>query len=323
MADIFTITDSNTGQTIEYQTVPICTFGKRVLALLLDVIILAAIGGALGCFLGKQFVQMGQSARLVGFVTVNLYFGIFNSRIGNGQSLGKLIVHIKVVNRAGAYITLPISFLRTLVLVAPLFLNTQLSSPSVLTMLIYSFLSVIGLCMAVATIYLYLFNRNTRQSLHDLICGTYVVRQNLEGPVYTEKVSKSHYIVLIIIAVIGLSLPFVFISMVPKVSLRRLINLQEKLTTLHQVSSTYVSEGVISSSGKFSKYIGVTVFLRNPTDSEDVAKNTAKIILSVPEFARKDLIRVLTTYGYDIGIWSYYNRRDFTQTPKEWMEQVK
>ena len=46
-----------------------------------------------------------------------------------------------------------------------------------------------------AILYLYLFNGVTRQSLHDLVAGTYVVRETAEAELEVDPVPRVHLVV--------------------------------------------------------------------------------------------------------------------------------
>jgi len=72
-------------------------FWPRFGAYLLDILVLGITGLILGLFLGDTFVHMGGQSMLVGFFIALLYFGLGNSAIFNGQTLGKKIVNLQVV----------------------------------------------------------------------------------------------------------------------------------------------------------------------------------------------------------------------------------
>src|SRR4051812_30504577 len=68
-------------------------------------------------------VALGQAGRALGFAVALAYFGALNSTLGGGQTLGKRLLGLRVVDRQGQRITLPRSLLRCLVLWVPWFLN--------------------------------------------------------------------------------------------------------------------------------------------------------------------------------------------------------
>src|SRR5690348_8484732 len=75
---------------------PICGFWIRILALIIDSIILGLLGILLGLLFGDFFMSLGSWGRLVGFVIFVFYFGLLQGPFGNGQSLGKKICKIRV-----------------------------------------------------------------------------------------------------------------------------------------------------------------------------------------------------------------------------------
>src|ERR1700752_3195394 len=77
----------------------IAGFWQRVLGILIDAIVLGVFGAVLGFFLFDYFVRLGLWGRLVGFVIALIYFAPMNSRLMNGQTLGKRLVRTQVVGR--------------------------------------------------------------------------------------------------------------------------------------------------------------------------------------------------------------------------------
>ena len=81
-----------------------------MIALAVDSILLCVVGYALALVFGDQFAQMGNHmdtwGHLVGFAVVLIYFGVLNSHIGKGKTLGKRLMRIRVVGENGRYLTL-------------------------------------------------------------------------------------------------------------------------------------------------------------------------------------------------------------------------
>mgnify|MGYP000492098281 CR=1 FL=1 len=123
MSYTFKFSDPQAGQAVQYQAAPICGFWRRLIALLLDGVILAVAGCILGLIFGRYFVRMGPYGRIVGFIITLLYFGLQNSSAGKGQSIGKRALKIKVVDQTGNSISWRKSFLRTFILIIPFYLN--------------------------------------------------------------------------------------------------------------------------------------------------------------------------------------------------------
>lgn len=96
--------------------------GRRIAALIIDFIVLAMLG-YLFTLVGKDFfVELGTHGVLVGWLISTVYFAIFNSNKGKGQSIGKRVVHLEVVNREGNKLTLVDGLIRSLLFTTPFFL---------------------------------------------------------------------------------------------------------------------------------------------------------------------------------------------------------
>jgi uncharacterized RDD family membrane protein YckC len=297
----------------------ICPFWKRIWAICLDALILAALGFILGLIFEQQFVAMGRYGSLIGFFIALFYFGILNSRLGNGQSVGKRILNIRVVNKEGQCISPLKSLLRTLIIGIPYFLYGVLVPTSSSFQIINMILQTIIFWMGASILYLYLFNRSTRQALHDLICGTYVVIESFEESINDSPVPKVHYIVLVGIMVVllaTLAIPNIFLK---KETMNRLFTLQKQIVTSTKITNVSVAEGTNYRSGTSSQYVMATVYIKKQKESDILAKDVARTILKTNDYMQKDSIRVTTIYGYNIGIYSCYYRHNYDQTPPEWL----
>ena len=68
-------------------------FWRRLLAFLLDGIFIGILGFILGLFLFDFFAQIGGYGRIVGFCIALAYFGLLNSSVGKGQTIGLERIH--------------------------------------------------------------------------------------------------------------------------------------------------------------------------------------------------------------------------------------
>lgn len=104
----------------------ICGFWRRLFAFIIDFIILGILGFIVGTAFFDFFAEIGVLGLLFGFAVALLYFAIQNSSVCGGQTLGKRILNIKVVNKEAETISLKRSFIRFMVLGPPYFLNGAL-----------------------------------------------------------------------------------------------------------------------------------------------------------------------------------------------------
>ena len=79
------------------ETAQISGFWRRGAALMIDWLILGLPMLLLGLLMFRWLAGLGQTGRLIGFVVALLYFGLSNSRLSGGQTIGKRLQGIRVV----------------------------------------------------------------------------------------------------------------------------------------------------------------------------------------------------------------------------------
>lgn len=312
----------------------ICGFWKRLFAFVIDGIILGLFGFAIGTLFFDFFAEIGGLGLLFGFVIALLYFGIQNSSVCNGQTIGKRILKIKVVDNKAKNITLQRSFARFMILGPPYFLNGVLLPPNLMNNYLLSLLLGLIVFFGLAgIIYLYIFNRNTRQSLHDLVVRTYVINSPTTKKLsfHPKALWKGH------LAVLGTIFVVVIITItivVPKLSqtefFKELLIVQNKIMSSGLVHSVKVSAGKSfrmkseingERKGK-NTYVSINAILKKkPSDYVMPIKKIAKIVLdNYPPIKGKDTLVVTVSYGYDIGIARAWKSQMQSHSPKEWRD---
>lgn len=304
----------------EVQEKWICGFWRRIGALLIDSLILGVFGYILGLFFGGFFTQLWPWGVLVGFVISITYFGFMNSCLCNGQTLGKIILSIKVVNGLNETISLPKSILRYSFLAIPFTLNgIHIQENSFLAYPI----SIIYFGGSFSIFYLYIFNRVSRQSLHDIVVGTYVINSK-EQKQNLGEVWRPHYVIVFSIFILSAFLPLLGSSLAESVPFEELKATQKQLHNNDFVRFASVLEGatIVNSSDKGTStttYIRTQAFLNeNEIENIALAKTLAETIIRTYQDSKtKDVIKVTLTYGYDIGIWSQWHNYSHVFNPSE------
>ncbi len=143
-----------------------------------------------------NFFSRSQAAgMLIGFALTLPYFAILGSSQGGGQTLGHRITHLEVADRQRETHSVKRSFLRYLILLAPILL-TAVALPVSGRFGVKSGIDWLLVGAEVAICYLYLLNRSTRQSLHDLATDTYVVDEGTIGDVHLPRFWAGHWAIL-------------------------------------------------------------------------------------------------------------------------------
>lgn len=304
----------------------IAGFWTRLLAFIIDGLLLGVVGFLLGLMFFDAFARLGGWGRLIGFIIALLYFGVLNSSHGKGQTIGKRITNIKIVDRDGQLIPLNKSFLRYTILALPFFLNGALMPPSVMMSALGVVIGMIIFGIGGAIIYLYIFNRRTRQSLHDLAVGSFVVRTSAPEPPALMRVWKYHYLIVGIWCLIILS----FVAIISPMIQRRgvfpeLIALHDSIQNSGKVHMSSVFVGTSWGANREIQYLTINAIWKNkPASPEVAASEIASIILrEYPDVMNKDILAVTITYGFDIGIasgWQSYNEH---YSPSEWRQKLQ
>lgn len=139
----------------EVQAPQIATFWQRIGAAVVDAFLLGAIGACLGFLWFDQLAALGRMGRFIGGAIALVYFGTLNSKIGQGQTLGKRLVKIRVTDAKGALVSLPRSAFRATILLLPAILNGIPLPAGEYEQLVGIALSIWILGVSVATVYLW------------------------------------------------------------------------------------------------------------------------------------------------------------------------
>lgn len=283
---------------------------RRVAAFLIDGIVLALFGILLGALAFDWLASLGGYARFVGFAVALAYFGVMNSKLCRGQTLGKYMFSISVRNAFGAYVSLPVSLLRAAIIATPWMLN----GAPLPTALLFSYagllISLLIFGVALGSAYLFIFNQATRQVLHDLACRTYVVR-NKSNPYNPLPMNQKHWYVVGAIFTISLLVPVFTGALAKTDTFAELLRVQTLIQDIDDVSLATVSFGTTTDLTTDESYTTVSVSLVVKQESlmtEGYARDIAQYVISnsLPA-ASRDKIYTNVSYGYDMGIASSWS----------------
>jgi uncharacterized RDD family membrane protein YckC len=311
----------------------ISDFWSRVGAVIIDGIILGILGLIIGLTLEAYLVKLGNYGYLIGLGISLVYFTIFNSKIFNGQTLGKRTLNIQVVDIKGNMLGFGKTLLRSTILLLPYFIVNH-TLPGIIEGSVLYFIKIIVLTVIIFSIILiYIFNKGNRQSLHDLLVGSYVIsvkRVEVLNP--KPLVSKSSLYItgaLILLLLVSSLLGYSHWSK----DLSDITTIQKSLYNLDNVLSVGVSKNKTtfygnggSTSYRFIVRLWVTDIPDNTSElekTEIVRQSIKQILLREPEFDKFDDITVVLMKGFDIGI-ARKSRSSFVgKSPAEWRELIE
>jgi uncharacterized RDD family membrane protein YckC len=175
----------------EVRSFAIAGFWRRVLAIILDITFLAIPLIILGFVFEDLAFSLGPWGRLFGYGIMFLYWGCLTSKLGKGQTIGKKIMKIAVVDSQGSYLALGKALLRALILVLMGLLNGwnfPYGQDPIVVVISSTFVFGGGLAVGYGLI----FNRKTRQGIHDLLVKSYVVKGPTELGAIAPEIPRLH-----------------------------------------------------------------------------------------------------------------------------------
>jgi uncharacterized RDD family membrane protein YckC len=299
---------------------------RRLGAFCIDGLVLGIIGIALGAVAFARLAALGPWGRLLGFVIAVAYFGVLESRVGGGRTLGKRLLGIRVVDHSGHALSLAQALFRSTIFFVPYFLNGLMLGADSMIPWVAMVLSILVFGLGFSILYLLLFNLPTRQSVHDLATGAFVVKAPASAPLPTP-LRRVHKIVIAVAVALSLVLPLGGLWIASRLTfLAPILRVGRTLDAQSHVVSASVNEGTRWSSfngsvmHKTTMLSASVVMRRWPADPKSAAASFASILLrDVPGASTRDVVSVQLAYGYDIGIaraWRYMN---YSYTPTAWM----
>ncbi|HXM66406.1 MAG TPA: RDD family protein [Candidatus Acidoferrum sp.] len=284
----------------------IAGFWRRLLALVIDVVLISIPGFLLGSIFYDFFSHSSLWAAVLGLVITLPYFAILGSSIGEGQTLGHRCTGIEVVNGDGSHLSIGKSVLRYTILL----LSLGFAGALLPAYMAYP----VGMA-SITILYLYLFNIRTRQTLHDVATGSFVVKALGIGAVGEPRLWRGHWVALgalLTIAVIAISLltrtrPFPELAAV-----------QRSLIDSGQFQEVGVTLQTHYPGSKTDLHLIVKCKNR-PADYDKAAKDIVTSVESVdPRASELDFISVDFKEGFNVGLATYSTTKRVSHTPSEW-----
>jgi len=314
---------------------------RRIVAFVIDGLVLCLAGILIGVPFFETLSSLGAWGSLVGFCLALPYFAILNSKIGNGQTLGKRLMHIKVVDRNGSTIPFWKSVARYVVLAVPYFLNGIRLPITRTPWAVFIMVSIIVFGVGGASLYLVVFNRHTRQGLHDLAAGSYVADADEDGALRIEPTWHFHWVILAAVLLIGFVATGVLSNKLAQwgtfPQLLEDVRVVEGIDGVQVAGVQDLNTRNFSSGGKkrtlvISVYwagkssIGLALwgrrlqnFKESWAEKQPVADSVARLIIEHdPTVKEHDSLKVVVIRGYDIGIAHAQISYFYEHTPAEW-----
>jgi uncharacterized RDD family membrane protein YckC len=309
-------------------------FWRRFLAWFIDVLLLGIFGVILANTTSSFWIKIGPYGRIFGLTVILSYFGILNSSFGNGQTIGKRCLKIAVRDRSNNPIGIGLSLIRISILAIPFLLNGW-ALPLFRFPIAQWFIAFIVFGLGGAILYTMVFNIRTRQGLHDLACGTYVVHLSGKRIQSFPKTARVHLIIsgiiamaaVILITIGSLASSFIF----SKADFSSAYKLYEKLQSDDRYFAVSVNNNTQFSTrgnGIHSlKTLQIWVWYKGlPTNEEkhNIMEDISYIALdSVENIDNYDLLIITVNSGFDLGIAYGYVFFGDSEPINVWRQRIK
>lgn len=310
----------------------ISKFWPRIGALLVDFITIGIFGFILGLIFEDFFVSIGNQGLMFGLIISLIYFSIGNSKISNGQTIGKKAVKIKTIDSLGNTISIQQSLLRAVILFAPYFLiNYPIPGVDELSV-VNVYKGSILISALIGIIILYIANKSTRQSLHDILLGTYVVNVD-ESETIVELQPNNKLGIYLFLGLTIILIGFTTYNLTSKDSaINDFDEVLGKIGDIEGVLRVGAGRNTTTFYGdekSITKSYSLLLHVQEiPNGSEfeqsKIVKEAVKVLFQVkPEVKDLDVINVKLNRGFNIGIANKNNSYSSGKSPVEWLEIIE
>jgi uncharacterized RDD family membrane protein YckC len=314
---------------------PIAGFWRRGFAAIIDFCLLMLVCIVVAALFRNWAFSLGPWGRPIGMSLVLLYLGIGNSAYLSGQTIGKRLLKIAVVRSDGGYLTMGQAFWR-----ASIFSVAHLVAGWDLPLFRQPVVSVIATSLNVGIgltlFYGGIFNRPTRQGIHDLLAGSRVVlASSIGSKVDIPETPPIHRRVMLGLLVVGLLIGVgdlfvgrvaVAIGLIEANNWREMDQLEEQFLEESDVYSINLGQTRMATVGNPDtvEILTVEIWVKRPCTSnwqycEEMAREVARYTLdnldSIDGFAA---MQVKVTNRFDLGLATGYIGNEVGFEIDEW-----
>lgn len=320
----------------ESSTAAIGGIFPRLGAFVIDVLAVVGAGMLLARLLAPVLSPIGPEARLFGYAALVAYFGFFDHF---SATPGKRLMRLQVRRADGSRVPLPLTLGRSAILFVPFLCsgpnpglikwNTAWTTTEIA--IVYTLGGALPL--------VWLLGGRARQSVHDIVCRTYVVSTTRPGVVGARPSRRLQSGLMlgwcaIILAVMARMQP-VMARYTRWPDQPKLEAADQRILAMRNVKGTGYTLLSDSPDGKNGMLPAVTAVMtqlpktlvvsvdvrRKPQAPEALERQVARTLLDAyPPAARQTKLEVVLAYGYDIGIARSYKTFDVTaKTADAWL----
>jgi uncharacterized RDD family membrane protein YckC len=295
-------------------------FWGRLLALGLDYIFLAIPLFAFSYIFYDFVMTLGNIGRVIGLMIGIPYFGILNSGYGNGQTLGKRILKIRVLNMNGQPIPVLRSIFRSSFFLIPLSLNGLDFKVSDMKPILMVPLGIVVFGGIISVSYYFILNIWNRRCLHDYLFDSIVVKEFDHFSMPRQAPKGLHFGLSAIL--IGIAISFVYFNTRPvsKEFLKNAQTIQESVMSFKEIR--YANPSFVNSDFNGQKSTSVNIVVYPLTSKEDIEKILPaiyhKVKTDAPFVAKYDSLGFIIITGYDLIFARFSAKKNVFKAISDW-----
>jgi tetratricopeptide (TPR) repeat protein/uncharacterized RDD family membrane protein YckC len=299
---------------------------RRLLAFAVDMTVIVLPTWVVGNAFFDAMSDLGDFGRLIGLGIALVYFGIFDSDWGDGRSPGKGLLGLRVVRTDGTLLSPPAAAMRAGALFVPFLVNGVGGGlPLGAGMLVQSLLAFACFGIALSMLYLVLFNRRSRQSLHDLLVGAVVAGR--AGPLPSvPPFWKGHLAVVGIVCIAALAVPAV--RMTPSgasADLGEMVAMESRVESLPPIRNAGI--GIVKvacltcADDTANEFFRVTVRLRHgPAETAVLGQVADAVFRGHERFVGSRRVLIVLDRGFNLGFAAGDRQTTIWTTVAQWQE---
>lgn len=290
----------------------IAGFWRRTFAFIIDISIVSLACYIISYLCGHWAYAYPVTFTLLGLVLVVSYYGVLNSKSNLGQTIGKKILSIQVVDSHHQHLSLTKSFFRAFILFSPFCLMSLLELSNEVFAII---LALVLTSLLTSTIYLDIFNKRNRRITHDFAVKSYVVNCTSDAESPKSTWSIHFWILAVLITILNVSTIWAYLDK-DQTQSDSSLNSKIKINDLLRLDHYFDNDEDNPSNMEHYYYavIGDPALLNNPSFAEELALHIKNVAPENLKANQKNHLILLASYQFGFFSRSQSNSYEIHST---------
>lgn len=309
----------------EDKTPKLATRLNRFFAFWIDMFIIKLVVSMSSLALGDFYARLGSWGKVFGALIALFYFGLGDSALFGGQTLGKLAMGMRVADKHCEGISIQKSFFRSFWLFLRFALDDQSFSSSKYILILF-LEGLVFYSISFLEFYFFIVNRDTRQSLHDLIAGTFVIEAESKGEIAFVNKKKAIRFSLVLVGFVFFG-TFCITLAGQKFGFGQSHKVQMQIQEEIPVYNTSIRHRKTKQKGSDGTEVFKEIVIRtrlkdSAGDTKAIGREIAKIISEAGLVEEGEACSLVFYKGYNLGIVESYDTESYYASNIEQFEAM-